>query len=90
MIPKKHYRWVYEVPEFKEYWEDVLKITNAMNDSLNPTFVAYVTHGLEVPHAHIHVMPRYSGETMFVPDVKKFSKEEYEQVAQQLRAALKK
>lgn len=84
VIPKKHHRWVYDVPEFKEYWSVVLKITHAMQQSLNPSFVAYVTHGLEVPHAHIHVMPRYADESMFVPDVKKFSKEEFEQIAQNI------
>jgi len=85
VIPKKHHRWVYDVPEFKEYWDCVLRLTNAMQKSLSPDFVSYVTHGLEVPHAHIHVLPRYKDETSFVPDTKKFTKEQMEETAEKIR-----
>lgn len=87
IIPKVHYRWAYDVPEFSRYWEIVLKLTRAMQKSLEPEFITYVTHGLEVPHAHIHVMPRYH-ETEFVPEIKKISKEELEKIADQIRKAL--
>ncbi len=89
VIPKKHHRWVYDVPEFKEYWDCVLRLTNSMNKSLSPDFVSYVTHGLEVPHAHIHVLPRYKDETSFVPEIKKFTKEEMEETAEKIRKAFK-
>ncbi len=71
LIPKKHFTWVYDVPNFGAYWEAVLKVTRAMQKSLAPTFVTYVTHGLEVPHAHIHIMPR-TKEKEFVPERQKF------------------
>jgi histidine triad (HIT) family protein len=87
VIPKDHHRWVYDVPNFEEYWKVVLKLTNAMNKSLSPQFVSYVTHGLEVPHAHIHVLPRYKEETMFVPETKNFSKDEMEETAEKIRKA---
>ena len=85
LIPKKHYRWTYDVPNFGKYWEAALKITRAMQKSMNPEFVTYVTHGLEVPHAHIHILPRMKGETSFVPETKQFKKEEFEEVARKLR-----
>lgn len=66
LIPKKHYRWVSDVPEFDTYWLTTLQITNAMKKALTPTFITYVTHGLEVPHAHIHILPR-KREKEFVP-----------------------
>ena len=81
LIPKKHYRWTYDVPNFGAYWEVALKITGAMQKAMKPEFVTYVTHGLEIPHAHIHIMPRMKGETSFVPDTKQFKKEEFEEVA---------
>lgn len=90
IIPKEHHRWVYDVPQFAEYWLAVKKLTDAMQKTLSPYFVSYVTHGLEVPHAHIHVLPRYEDETMFVPDTKKFSKEQMEETAQKIRSAFDK
>ena len=86
LIPKKHYRWVYDIPDFGLYWQAALKMTRAMQKAMNPEFVTYVTHGLEVPHAHIHILPRVKGETSFVPDQKKFSKEEMKEVAEKIRS----
>ncbi len=88
LIPKAHCRWTYDVPEFGLYWEAALKITKAMQKVFNPSFVTYVTHGLEVPHAHIHILPRYN-ETEFVPDIKKFTEEEMKNVRNLLVNGLK-
>ena len=88
LIPKKHYRWTYDVPNFGEYWEVALKITTAMQKAMKPEFITFVTHGLEIPHAHIHILPRQKGETSFVPEQKTFSKESMEKIAEELRQAL--
>ncbi len=90
LIPKKHYRWVYDVPEFGTYWEAVLKLTRAMQKALHPQFVTYVTHGLEVEHAHIHVLPRSKGETSFVPETRQFPKEEMQKMAEKIYKEVKK
>lgn len=88
LIPKKHYRWVYDVPEFGKYWESVKKISDAMKAALEPSFITYVTHGLEVPHAHIHIMPRHH-DTQYVPDIMKVSKEELTEIKRLLDEAMK-
>lgn len=80
VIPKQHYRWTYDVPNFEAYWSVVKKITEKMQGVLQPEFITYVTHGLEVEHAHIHIMPRMKGEVAFVPDIKSFSKEVFEDI----------
>lgn len=85
VIPKKHYRWVYEVPNFKDYWEVVLKITKKMKSSLSPYFITYVTHGLEVPHAHIHILPRKKEDTEYIPEVKKISTDSLQKIAEKIR-----
>lgn len=87
LIPKKHYRWVYDVPDFDLYWRVALKVTKAMQKALRPTFITYVTHGLEVSHAHIHILPRYK-ETEFVPEIKKIPQEKMQEVAEKLRKKL--
>jgi len=88
VIPKKHYRFVYDVPNFGAYWERALKITQAMQKALNPYFITYVTHGLQVPHAHIHIMPRKKGEEEFVPEVKNISRNFLSKLAEKIRKNL--
>jgi len=67
LIPKKHFTWVYDVENFDKYWIAAHNLTSALQKTLNPHFVTYATHGLEVAHAHIHIMPRKKEETVFVP-----------------------
>jgi histidine triad (HIT) family protein len=85
VIPKKHYRWVYDVPNFGNYWEVALKITKAMKKAFNPYFITYVTHGLQVPHAHIHILPRKKGEEEFVPEVKNINQDSLSKIAEKIR-----
>ena len=88
VIPKKHYRWVYDVPEFDTYWEVVLKITRGLQKSLHPYFITYITHGLQVPHAHIHLLPRDESQTEFVPAQITLPKEEFISIASSIIKAL--
>lgn len=86
VVPKKHYQWVYDVPDFRRYWEIVLKITQAMKRSLKPYFITYATHGLQVPHAHIHILPRKRKETDFVPKPKYFSADQLKIIAEKIKS----
>jgi len=58
VIPKTHYRWVYDVPDFSQYWKFTLEVTRQLEKSLKPLFINYLTMGNQVPHAHIHLIPR--------------------------------
>lgn len=59
LIPKQHYRWVVDVPEFGEYWQVAQNIAqNIKNSDLKPDFISFLTVGVDVPHAHIHIIPR--------------------------------
>lgn len=64
IVPKTHYRWVYDVPNFGEYWEFVKKTTEIIQAKLNPVFISYLTMGNDVPHAHIHLIPRYQDDKL--------------------------
>jgi diadenosine tetraphosphate (Ap4A) HIT family hydrolase len=59
-----------------------------MQLALQPKFISYVSHGLEVLHAHIHIMPRKS-ETAFVPPEIKIDNEEMKKTASEIRSSLK-
>lgn len=62
IIPKKHYRWVYEVKDQGAYWTVAQKVAQKLVKELKAQYVMFVTWGLEVPHAHIHVIPRFEND----------------------------
>lgn len=62
VIPKEHYRWVYDVPEFTKFWEVAKRVGLKVQEIVNAKFVSFVTVGEAVPHAHIHILPQKGGE----------------------------
>ena len=57
VIPKEHYRWVWDVPSAGEYFEVVQKIAKAQQKAFGTDFVLSKIVGDEVAHAHIWVFP---------------------------------
>lgn len=90
IISKKHYRWVWDVQE--EYSAVANKIANGLKKAFQTDFVVSFVIGEEVPHAHIHLVPRFTndghGALIDLHAVKSFSAEEMKQFQHQLRAAL--
>jgi histidine triad (HIT) family protein len=62
VIPKEHFRWVWDVPYLGEYFEVVGKIAQALKKSMETDFVVSFVIGEEIPHAHIHLVPRFAGD----------------------------
>jgi histidine triad (HIT) family protein len=61
VIPKKHYRWVWDVPQLGRYFEIVGKIAHAEQKAFDNEWILSKIVGDEVLHAHIWVYP--SSET---------------------------
>jgi histidine triad (HIT) family protein len=57
VIPKQHYRWVWDVPNAGAYFEVVKKIALAQKKAFSTDFVVSKIVGEEVAHAHIWVFP---------------------------------
>ena len=57
VIPKEHYRWVWNYPNVGEYFEVVKKIALAQQKAFETDFVLSKIIGDEVEHAHIWVFP---------------------------------
>lgn len=57
VIPKQHYRWVWDVPKAGDYFEVVKKIAQAQKKAFGTDFILSKIIGEEVPHAHIWVYP---------------------------------
>lgn len=89
VIPKKHYRWVDDVPNFGEYFEVAKKIGLKAKEKLGAEWVSYITLGMEVAHAHIRVIPRYANDLhQTLVDIEKFEKldnQQLDQIADKLR-----
>lgn len=57
VIPKQHYRFVWDVPEAGRYFEVAKKIALAQKKAFDARLVQAKVVGEEVPHAHIGVFP---------------------------------
>ncbi len=62
LIPKIHYRWVYDVPNFGDYWETAKKIALAIQKAVGSHSINFLTLGYEVAHAHIRIIPRFDND----------------------------
>lgn len=70
VIPKKHFRWVHQVDEFGKFWEAAQKVAKAQIKALKAETVIFATAGIEVPHAHIHVLPMpKKGDGEYLPGI---------------------
>jgi len=57
VIPKKHYRFVWDVPNVGEYFEIVRKIALAQQKAFENEMILSRINGEEVLHAHIWIFP---------------------------------
>lgn len=58
VIPKRHFRWVWEVEDFGEYFEAVRKVALLLKEKLGARWVKMMVIGIDVPHAHVHLIPQ--------------------------------
>lgn len=79
VIPKRHYRWVWDVPNMGAYFELVRKIAKAQQKAFSTEWILSKTIGDEVLHAHVWVFPNQN----VVGD-----KNDFENNAEKIRAAL--
>lgn len=89
VIPKKHFRWTWDVPNFGDYWEVAKKVAKAQMKSLDAKMVEFLTHGMQVEHAHIWIVPIY-GEEAFIRSENRLSpsKEELEKTAEMIKETI--
>ena len=57
VIPKQHYRWVWDVPNFSEYFNVVRKIALAIRQAYGTDVARLNVSGEEIAHAHVWVWP---------------------------------
>jgi histidine triad (HIT) family protein len=92
VIPKEHFRWVWDVPYLGDYFEVVGKIANAIKKAMKTDFIVSFIIGEEVPHAHIHLVPRFSedghGALINLSLIRRIEKGEMEKIAKEIKENL--
>lgn len=64
IIPKKRYVWIQDVPDdlLAEMFIGTKRLIHALKDSLGCDYVQVSVVGEQVPHFHIHLIPRYKDD----------------------------
>ncbi len=92
VIPKKHYRWVWDVPEAGEYFLVARRIALAQKKAFATDYIVATIFGEAVPHAHIHLIPRHEndghGGTIDWGNEKKLSPEQMRDAADKIKLEL--
>lgn len=92
VIPKKHYRWVWDVENIGAYYKVVSNIANAQRKAFNTEHIVSLVFGEEVPHAHVWLVPRLEGDghggAINLTKRKQFSEEELKKHAEKIKNAL--
>jgi len=92
VIPKKHYRWALDVPQFGSYWEVAGVVAQSLKQNINAESINFVTLGYEVEHAHIHVIPRFKnddlGSTIDWSKHKKISADKMKKIMKEVRGGV--
>ncbi|MEJ0053799.1 MAG: HIT domain-containing protein [bacterium] len=57
VIPKQHYRWIWDVPDIGRYFEVVRKVARAQQKAFNTDWIISKSVGEEVAHAHVWIFP---------------------------------
>lgn len=88
IIPKEHYRWVWDVKNIGAYYEACQKVALAQKKAFNTDQIVSLVFGEEVPHAHIWLIPRLEndghGSSIDTKNHKKYSEDEMKQFQEKI------
>ena len=91
VIPKKETDYLFDIvsDEYLELFRFAQKVAKAMDQVIVCKRIGIAVIGLEVPHAHIHLVPLNSvSDINFEKPKLKFSDEKMCKIAQEIRAAI--
>jgi len=91
VIPKKETDYLFDITsdEYLELWKFAQQVAKAMDKVIDCKRIGVAVIGLEVPHAHIHLVPLNNvSDINFERPKLSFSEEEMDEVSQKIRKAL--
>ena len=91
VIPKREVDYIFEIDshEYLELFRFTKQVAHAMNKVIECKRIGMAVIGLEVPHAHIHLVPLNNfSDINFERPKLKFSEEKMREIAQKIRAVI--
>jgi len=92
LIPKIHYRWVYDVPQFGAFFETAKKIGLAIQKATKCHSINFLTLGYQIQHAHIRIISRFKNDGhengILLYEVKKISDNKMKELATSIQMYL--
>ena len=94
LIPKVHYRWVWDMEnaDLGRMFMKAKKLSKALQQVFETDWVIADTGGIGVPHAHVHLVPRYEddghGELPDPKILREISEEDMARYAEKIRRAV--
>ncbi len=92
VIPKKHYRWVWDIENIGEFYERVRKIALAIKKAYKINYVVSLVFGDEVEHAHVWLIPRFKsdghGGAINLSNIKNIDREQMHKEAEKIKKFL--
>lgn len=93
VIPKYHWRWVWDHPNIEGYYKVVGDVANAIRRAMKTDWVVSLVLGEEVPHAHVWLVPRFEndghGGSIVLGNIKDISQEEMQQIAEKIKKEIR-
>ena len=89
VIPKKETDYIFDLDavEYTELWAFAKQIAKAIEKAIPCKRVGIAVIGLEVPHAHIHLIPLQTVDDInFSKPKLKFKSSEFEEIAKKIKA----
>lgn len=91
VIPKKEIDYIFDMDDkmYAGLWNFAKKVSNAVEKAVPCKRIGIAVIGLEVPHAHIHLIPinKVSDMNFAMPKLQ-LSKQEFEETAEKIRGQL--
>ena len=90
VVPKKEIDYLFDLDteQYDRLMSFARQIAKAIDSAIPCLRVGVAVIGLEVPHAHVHLIPLHSGNIDFSAPKLKLEKEEFEKIAADIRANL--
>lgn len=92
VIPKEHYRWIWDIQNIGQFYESVQKIAKAIQKAMETEWIVSLVIGEAVPHAHVWLVPRLKddghGTSIDLKNKKQISPEEMKKIAEKIKSFL--
>ncbi len=87
VIPKNHFRWMDTTPDelVATVYIEAKKIMAALKKTMKADYVSVLVMGEEVPHFHVHLIPRYLDDKLKLWPRKKYVAGEMETLAKKIQ-----